>query len=55
MTTEPFVVKWPNHYEPSNCPIHVRNELDMAAPQDQVWAWLIRGRFGQRGISIPRT
>ena len=42
MTTEPFAVKWPDRYEPRNCPIHVRNELDMAAPQDRVWAWLIR-------------
>jgi hypothetical protein len=42
MTTEPFAVKWPYHYEPRNCPIHVQNELDMAAPQDRVWAWLIR-------------
>ena len=42
MTNEPFAVEWPNHYEPRNCPIHVRNELDMVAPQDRVWAWLIR-------------
>jgi len=39
MTNEPFAVEWPNHYEPRNCPIHVRNELDMVAPQDRVWAW----------------
>ncbi len=39
---EPFAVIWPDHYEPRNCPVHVRNELDMAAPQDRVWAWLIR-------------
>ena len=42
MTTEPFAVKWHDHYEPRNCPIHVRNELDMAAPPERVWAWLIR-------------
>ena len=35
-------VQWPDHYRPQNCPIHVRNELDMAAPQEQVWAWLVR-------------
>ena len=35
-------VRWPDHYEPQNCPIHVRNELDVAAPQDRVWAWLTR-------------
>jgi uncharacterized protein YndB with AHSA1/START domain len=35
-------VRWPNHYEPSRCPIHVRNELDMAASPEHVWAWLTR-------------
>jgi len=35
-------IRWPNHYEPSRCPVHVRNELDMAAPRDRVWAWLTR-------------
>ncbi|MEO6023374.1 MAG: SRPBCC family protein, partial [Burkholderiales bacterium] len=33
---------WPAHYQPSHCPIHVRNEIDIAAPADHVWAWLIR-------------
>lgn len=35
-------IKWPDHYKPQNCPVHVRNELDMVSPQDRVWAWLIR-------------
>jgi uncharacterized protein YndB with AHSA1/START domain len=35
-------IRWPNHYEPSRCPVHIRNELDMAAPQECVWAWLTR-------------
>jgi hypothetical protein len=35
------IVEWPDHYKPQNCPIHVRNELDMAAPQDRVLAWLV--------------
>lgn len=35
-------IRWPNHYEPSRCPVHVRNELDMAASPECVWAWLIR-------------
>lgn len=34
-------IQWPNHYHPRNCPVHVRNELDMAAKPDLVWAWLI--------------
>jgi len=36
------VVNWPDHYQPSNAPVHVRNELDMQAAQEQVWAWLVR-------------
>lgn len=39
---QPLEVQWSNHYEPRNCPVHVRNELDMAASRDRVWAWLIR-------------
>jgi uncharacterized protein YndB with AHSA1/START domain len=35
-------VQWPSHYEPSNCPVHVRNKLTMAASQERVWAWLTR-------------
>lgn len=40
--TQPFEVQWPEHYHPRNCPVHVRNELDMEAAQERVWAWLIR-------------
>jgi hypothetical protein len=36
-----LIIKWPDHYKPQNCPVHVRNELDMMAPQERVWAWLI--------------
>lgn len=39
---QPLEVQWPSLYEPRNCPVHVRNELDMAATQDNVWAWLTR-------------
>ena len=35
-------IRWPDHYEPRSCPIHVRNELDMEAAQDAAWAWLTR-------------
>ena len=35
-------VRWPEYYAPHACPIHVRNELDMAASPDKVWAWLTR-------------
>jgi len=35
-------IRWPSHYHPSCTPIHVCNELAMAAPAERVWAWLIR-------------
>jgi uncharacterized protein YndB with AHSA1/START domain len=38
-------VRWPSHYEPANCPVHVRNELAIAAPADTVWAWLVRAQL----------
>jgi len=38
--TQSLEVQWPDRYQPRNCPIHVRNELDMAARQECVWAWL---------------
>ena len=37
---EPLEIQWPDHYKPDNCPVHVRNELDMAASPEHVWAWL---------------
>jgi uncharacterized protein YndB with AHSA1/START domain len=40
--TKSLEIRWPDHYQPRNCPIHVRNELDMAATQERVWAWLTR-------------
>ena len=35
-------IRWPDHYHPARCPVHVRNELSMAAPIDAVWVWLVR-------------
>ncbi|WP_020484194.1 SRPBCC domain-containing protein [Methylomonas sp. MK1] len=35
-------IQWPEHYHPQNCPVHVRNALDMAAQPERVWAWLVR-------------
>jgi len=40
--TKSLEVRWPDYYQPRNCPVHVRNELDMAAAPERVWAWLIR-------------
>ena len=38
-------IRWPAEYEPSSCPIHVRNELAMSAPVERVWAWLVRAQL----------
>ena len=35
-------IEWPAHYEPTNCPIHVRNELSTPAFPETIWSWLIR-------------
>jgi uncharacterized protein YndB with AHSA1/START domain len=43
VTTEPQV-QWPAHYSPATAPVHVRNALDIAAPAEVVWAWLIRAQ-----------
>ncbi len=40
--TQSLEVQWPDYYKPHNCPVHVRNELDMAAAQEHAWAWLTR-------------
>ena len=37
-------IAWPEKYDPSRAPVHVRNELSIAAPCERVWAWLIRAR-----------
>ena len=38
-------IVWPIQYEPANCPVHVRNELEMASAPETVWAWLIRAQL----------
>jgi hypothetical protein len=35
-------IPWPEEFAPSRAPIHVRNELEIAAPPSTAWAWLIR-------------
>ena len=39
--TAKLEVRWPAHFAPQRCPVHVRNELLMpgSAPE-RVWAWL---------------
>jgi uncharacterized protein YndB with AHSA1/START domain len=35
-------IRWPDRHSPQNSPIHVVNELTMAAPAEAVWKVLIR-------------
>ncbi len=35
-------IRWPERFHPAVTPVHVRNELAIAAPADAVWAWLMR-------------
>lgn len=37
-------ISWPAEFDPSQTPIHVRNELAMNVSADLVWAWLIRAQ-----------
>jgi uncharacterized protein YndB with AHSA1/START domain len=36
-----FEIQWPDYNHPQNCSIHVRNELDIDATPERLWAWLI--------------
>jgi len=36
---------WPEKFHPNRAPVHVRNEIDIAAPCERVWAWLIRAQL----------
>jgi uncharacterized protein YndB with AHSA1/START domain len=40
-----LAVRWPHRYSPTIAPVHVRNELEMDAPPEVVWAWLIRAQL----------
>lgn len=37
-------IHWPDKYHPSRTPVHVRNDIDIAAPCERVWARLIRAQ-----------
>lgn len=34
-------MKWPSGMEPGRVPVHARNEIQIAAPPERVWRWLI--------------
>ena len=40
LLNQPLEIHWPDRYRPGNSPVHVKNELDIAAAQEHVWAWL---------------
>lgn len=35
-------IRWPERFDPARAPIHERNELEIPAPPEAVWAWLVR-------------
>jgi uncharacterized protein YndB with AHSA1/START domain len=35
------MIRWPEKHDPKNTPVHVRNEIDIDAPPENVWSWLI--------------
>jgi len=36
-------MKWPSGMEPGNVAVYARNEIEIAAPPERVWRWLIGG------------
>ena len=42
---KPNQILWPSGYEPTNCPVHARNELALTSPPETVWAWIIRAQL----------
>ena len=38
----PDGIHWPARFHPSRAPVHVSNALDIPAPLDAAWAWLVR-------------
>jgi uncharacterized protein YndB with AHSA1/START domain len=36
------MIHWPENYLPEKAAVHVRNEIEIPAPPETVWAWLIR-------------
>ena len=42
--TTPDGIRWPDYFEPTNVPVHVQNDIEIPAPVERVWAWLIRAK-----------
>ncbi|CAF3992840.1 unnamed protein product [Adineta steineri] len=43
--TEQTTIRWPEEFQPDRCAVHVRNELEIAAPASHVWSWLVHARL----------
>lgn len=39
------MIKWPDRYSPDSTRVHVHNVIDITAPAETVWAWLIRAKL----------
>ncbi len=39
------MIRWPAEFEPDWCAVHIRNELEIAAPTSHVWSWLVHARL----------
>ncbi len=37
----PDAILWPERFHPSRAPVHVSNVLEVPAPPDVTWAWLV--------------
>jgi len=40
-----FLIHWPDKFLPDRASVHVRNQLEMSAPSEIVWSWLIRAKL----------
>ncbi|HEY0514446.1 MAG TPA: SRPBCC domain-containing protein [Thermoanaerobaculia bacterium] len=38
-------IRWPDYFVPANVPVHVKNDIEIPAPVETVWAWLIRAKL----------
>ena len=39
------MIRWPEKYAPERTHVHVKNELEMDAKPEAVWAWLVRAKL----------
>jgi len=38
----PLSIRWPERFRPDRVPVHVRNEIEIEAPPEIPWSWLVR-------------